>query len=163
MTDIAAGYLRGVEPTVEQITDAVLTASRLLVSISARSIAEVDEQVTLPQFRALVVLENRESSTLNDLAQALDVQKSTMGRMVDRLVSRELVTRTESPTSRRERCIALTARGRTLVKSVTRRRRAEVERVVSQMQPEQRIGLVGALAAFSAAGGEPAIDQFYWA
>ena len=33
------------------ITDALLTASRLLVAISARSIAQVDETITIPQFR----------------------------------------------------------------------------------------------------------------
>ncbi|CAM3314919.1 MULTISPECIES: MarR family winged helix-turn-helix transcriptional regulator [Williamsia] len=149
-------------PTVNEISDAVLTASRLLVSIAARSIAEVEQQVTLPQFRVLVVLENRGTVTLNSLAQALSVEKSTMGRMVDRLVTSGLVSRTESPTSRRERNIALTDHGQKLVKTVSRRRHKEIERVVAQMAPDQRVGLVAALTAFTDAGGEPAIDQSYW-
>ncbi|CAM5308255.1 hypothetical protein SBADM41S_12362 [Streptomyces badius] len=41
---------------VDAVTEAVLTASRLLVAVSARSLAEVEERVTLPQFRMLVVL-----------------------------------------------------------------------------------------------------------
>jgi hypothetical protein len=40
------------------MTDAVLTASRLLVAVSARSIAAVDE-ITIPQFRLLVVFDTR--------------------------------------------------------------------------------------------------------
>ena len=36
--------------------DATLTASRALVGVVARSLAEVLEQITLPQFRVLVVL-----------------------------------------------------------------------------------------------------------
>ncbi len=34
------------EDSVDLITDALLTASRLLVAISARSIAQVDETIT---------------------------------------------------------------------------------------------------------------------
>ena len=41
--------------SVDAITDALITASRLLVSISARSLAEVDDTITLPQFRVLVI------------------------------------------------------------------------------------------------------------
>src|SRR6187455_1316820 len=40
------------EDSLDAITDALLTASRLLVAISARSIAHVDETITIPQFRA---------------------------------------------------------------------------------------------------------------
>ena len=38
--------------SVDVITDALLTASRLLVAVSARSIAFVDETLSIPQFRA---------------------------------------------------------------------------------------------------------------
>lgn len=38
---------------------ALLTASRLLVAVSARSLAAVEESLTLPQFRMLVVLDSR--------------------------------------------------------------------------------------------------------
>lgn len=48
-----------VDESVDAITDALVTASRLLVAISARSIAEVDESITIPQFRALVILSSR--------------------------------------------------------------------------------------------------------
>jgi hypothetical protein len=41
------------------VTDAVLTASRALVGVAARSLAIVDAEVTLPQYRALVVLAPR--------------------------------------------------------------------------------------------------------
>lgn len=44
---------------VDAVTDAMLTASRLLVAVSTRSIAAVDESITIPQFRLLVVLSSR--------------------------------------------------------------------------------------------------------
>lgn len=139
------------------ITDALLTASRLLVAISARSIAEVDETITIPQFRTLVVLSNQGPLNLSTLAGLLEVQPSTIGRMVDRLVSAGLIERRPNPASRREVVIKLTRRGHAVVRSVTERRRDEIAAVVSRLQPADRRGLVRALTAFTAAGNEPPI------
>ena len=41
------------------MVDAVLTASRVLVAIAARSLADAGEEVTLTQYRSLVVLASR--------------------------------------------------------------------------------------------------------
>jgi DNA-binding MarR family transcriptional regulator len=133
----------------------LLTASRLLVGISARSIAEVDDSITIPQFRTLVILSSRGSMNLATLAGVLDVQPSTVGRMVDRLVNAELVDRQQHPSSRRELMVKLTPRGQRLVRKVTARRRDELARVVDRMPLRERHGLVRALTAFTAAGGEP--------
>ncbi len=150
MTDHAVG-----EETVDAITDAMLTASRLLVSLSARSIAAVDDTITIAQFRVLVVLETRGALNVSALAHALDVQPSTATRMLDRLVAAGLISREPSAHSRRELIVALTDHGRGVVGEVTERRRAEIGSVVAAMPAAQRSGLVRALAAFTAAGGEP--------
>jgi DNA-binding MarR family transcriptional regulator len=149
-TDSAA-----VDESLDAITDALLTASRLLVAISARSIALVDDTITIPQFRALVILSNEGPVNLATLAGLLDVQPSTIGRMVDRLVSAGLIDRRAHPTSRRELVAELTARGRRVVQKVTANRRKELARVVEKMPARERRGLVRALAAFTAAGVEP--------
>ena len=54
MTEDVPGELDTAD--VDEMTTAVLTASRLLVAISARSLAAVEDTVTLPQFRLLVLL-----------------------------------------------------------------------------------------------------------
>lgn len=76
--------------------------------------------------------------------------------MVDRLVAAGLVDRQAHPNSRRELVVKLTRRGHDLVRRVTARRRHEIARVVRNMPARQRQGLVRALTAFTAAGGEPA-------
>lgn len=141
--------------SLDAITDALVTASRLLVAISARSIAQVDDSITIPQFRTLVILSNRGSINLATLASLLGVQPSATGRMVDRLVSAGLIDRMPHPTSRRELLAALTKRGREVVRRVTEHRRAEIAGIVEKMPPADRLGLVRALTAFTAAGGEP--------
>ncbi|MFI9415214.1 MarR family winged helix-turn-helix transcriptional regulator [Nocardia gamkensis] len=141
--------------SVDAITDALLTASRLLVALSARSIAQVDESITIPQFRTLVILSTRGPSKIATLAADLNVQPSTATRMVDRLVTAGLIDRQPNPRSRRELIVELTARGREIVAAVTARRRQAIAAVVEHMPAADRSGLVRALTAFSTAGGEP--------
>lgn len=144
---------------VDALTDAVLTASRLLVAVSARSIAAVDEGITLPQFRLLVVLDSRGPLKLTALAEQLAVNPSTATRMVDRLVAADLLRRAANPASRRELVVSLTESGAAVVRKVTQRRRAEITRIVARMPPAQRHGLVRALSAFAEAGDEPSISS----
>lgn len=144
-----------VDESLDVITDALLTASRLLMAISARSVGQVDETITIAQFRTLVILSNRGPVNLATLAGLLGVQPSATGRMVDRLVAAGLIDRLPHPTSRRELLAALTTRGRDVVHQVTAHRRTEIAAIVAKMPPPERYGLVRALTAFTAAGGEP--------
>lgn len=144
---------------VDAVTDAVLTASRLLMSISARSIAAVDESITIPQFRLLVVLHARGPVNLTAIADALAVNPSTATRMVERLVTTGLVSRQANPSSRRELVVDLTDRGRSTVRDVMRRRRTHVSRIVTRMTPTARRNLVRALSAFTTAGGTTTTDS----
>jgi DNA-binding MarR family transcriptional regulator len=152
---MAPDNVKSADESVDSITDALLTASRLLIAISARSIGQVDETITIPQFRTLVILSNRGPINLATLAGLLGVQPSATGRMVDRLVAAGLIDRLPHPTSRRELIAALTKRGRDVVRRVTAYRRAEIASIVAEMPPPERQGLVQALTAFTAAGGEP--------
>ncbi|GGN50742.1 transcriptional regulator [Streptomyces albiflavescens] len=142
---------------VDAVTRAVLTASRLLVAVSARSLAEVEERVTLPQFRMLVVLSTRGATKLVTLADLLQVAPSTAMRMIDRLIAAGLADRQTNPDNRRETLLQLTEEGRRAVEDVTARRRAEIAAIVERLAPQQRAALVEALTAFNEAGGEPLV------
>jgi DNA-binding MarR family transcriptional regulator len=140
---------------IDALADAVLTASRLLVAVSARSIAAVDDSISLAQFRLLVVLSSRGRQKVTDLAEALGVNPSSATRAVDRLLEAGLVDRQTNPQSRRETQISLTRTGQRVVRNVTRRRRDEIARILAKMPRTHQRGLVRALTAFSQAGGEP--------
>ncbi|MGH3283480.1 MAG: MarR family winged helix-turn-helix transcriptional regulator [Streptosporangiaceae bacterium] len=70
----------------DELVDTVLAASRALVAVAARSLAAAGDEVTLPQYRALVVLAARGPQGTAELAAALAVNPSTATRMCDRLV-----------------------------------------------------------------------------
>lgn len=140
---------------IDDIVTALLTGSRVLVGVSARSIAEVEDAVTLSQFRTLVVLQAHGKTPLNQLARRLEVSPSTALRSVDRLITAGFVVRSENQQDRREVVIALTDAGRRLVTEVTERRRAAIRDIVRLIPPPQRQLLVDALVAFSSAADEP--------
>ncbi|WP_031468623.1 MarR family winged helix-turn-helix transcriptional regulator [Sciscionella sediminilitoris] len=140
---------------IDAVTDAMLTASRLLIAISARSIASVADSLTLPQFRLLVVLANGGATKLVTLAEQLGVNPSTATRTVDRLISSGMVTREANPASRREILLRLSPEGERVVERVTSQRRAEIAEIVARMPAAERAGFVEALWSFARAGGEP--------
>lgn len=140
--------------------DAVLTASRALLAVVARSLAPVLDQVTLPQFRALVVLSSSpEPLRSGDLAAALGVHPSTFTRTADRLVAAGWVRRVENPGNRRETLVELTDEGRALVDDVTSRRRQEIEAILDRLDDDGREQVHRGLAAFARAAGEPAVHD----
>jgi DNA-binding MarR family transcriptional regulator len=138
----------------DELVDTVLAASRALVAVAARSLAAAGEEVTLPQYRALVVLAAQGPKGTADLATALAVNPSTATRMCDRLVRKGLVRRHRQPGDRRSVRIALTASGRDLVAEVSRRRRAELARLLGALPPDQHEPVIAAFRAFAAVADE---------
>ena len=139
---------------LDQVTDAVLTASRVLVAVAARSLVAAEEQVSLAQYRVLVVLASRGPNRLADLAEALGVSPSTATRVCDRLVAKRLIRRHRAHGDRREIRVGLTEDGRKLVGEVTQSRRREIHRLVAAIPASARAEVVSALHAVADAAGE---------
>src|SRR4051812_49802387 len=78
-----------------------MLASRAFVGLTVRALEAVEAEVTLPQFRALVVLAVRGTLRSADIAEELQVNPSTGTRMTDRLAAKGLVRRGRSTDDRR--------------------------------------------------------------
>jgi DNA-binding MarR family transcriptional regulator len=151
---------RGVGAVPQELTDAVLTASRVLVAVAARSLAEHETEVSLQQYRALVVLGSRGPQRPVDLAEALGVDPSTATRLCDRLSDKRLISRRRQSDDRREVRLDLTVQGRSLVAAVTARRRGEIARILAAVPAAERRVLVHAFSLFATAAGEVPEDQW---
>lgn len=149
-------------PTDAAVVDALLVASRALVAVAARSLADTGD-ITLPQYRALIVLSTRPGLAVADLAAALDVHPSTATRLCDRLERKKLVRRTPSTDDRRSTRLHLAAAGTRLVEQVTSRRRRDLAAIVARLPEASAAQAVDVLTAFAAAAGEPVgADLFGW-
>ncbi len=138
----------------DAVVDAVLTASRVLVAIAARSLADAGEQVTLTQYRSLVVLASRGPQSVAALAEAVAVTPPTASRLAERLVRKGLVRRRADRHDRRQVRVALTEAGRRLIDAVSLRRREEITDLLAPIPPDDQRAVVAALRQLAASAGE---------
>ena len=136
------------------MVDAVLSASRVLVALAARSLADLDEEVTLSQYRALVVLASRGPQGVAAIADSLGVTPPTASRLCERLVRKGLVRRRTDRNDRRQVRVALTDSGHSLVDVVTSRRRQEISALLRRVAHEARQSMVAGLQRLAEAAGE---------
>jgi DNA-binding MarR family transcriptional regulator len=142
------------------LLDAVLSASRVLMSLAGRSLSGTTPEVTLAQYRTLAVLESRGPQNLANLAEAIGVVPATATRMCDRLVAKKLIVREQHDDDRRHIRLVVTTTGRRLVNAVTERRRSEMSAILESISPEDQVVLANALLRFATAVGE--VPQHHW-
>lgn len=122
--------------------------------MAARSLADVGEEVTLTQYRSLVVLASHGPQSVSALAEAVAVTAPTASRMVERLVRKGLVRRRTDTKDRRQMRLALTESGHRLVTTVTQHRRAEIADLLASIPEEVQRAMVEGLVQLAAAAGE---------
>lgn len=136
------------------LAEALIRASRALVGVAARSLAPLEGEVTLQQYRILVRLAERGPQRITDLATALRLNPSSISRMCDRVESKGLIVRAPAPDSRREVIVALTSDGVHLVREVVDRRRADIVMIMQAIPDSARQSTVRALQRFSDAADD---------
>lgn len=134
--------------------EAVLAATRVLVAVSAQSVAAIDDVVTLPQLRVLVMVASRDGMNLGAVAAGLGVHPSNATRAVERLVVAGLLNRRDDPADRRNLILELSPAGSALVDRTMDERRNAVAAILDRMPPGRRRSLVPVLRSFAAAAGE---------
>ncbi len=146
-------------PDLDDAAEQTLLASRALLGVVARSIEPALEEVSLPQFRVLVLLTAHGPLRSGAVAERMGIHPSTFSRNADRLVAAGWVRRVEDPESRLSVLVEPTPRARELVARVTAARRERIVEILSAMAPQDRERLTQVLGAFAAAAGEPSVEE----
>ncbi|WP_422735733.1 MarR family winged helix-turn-helix transcriptional regulator [Micromonospora sp. WMMD729] len=145
----------------DRLVDGLSALARALVGITARTLGSVDAEVTLPQYRTLVILASHAPLRTVDLASLLGVHPSTATRTCNRLVRRELVVRRQQPDDRRVAWLSLTEGGKTLVGAVMRRRTSEIRRLLTVADAGRRRTPAELIESLVIAAGEPT-EEVWW-
>jgi DNA-binding MarR family transcriptional regulator len=118
------------------LTDALVELSFLIQATLVRLAGEYD--VSLTQVRLLGILRDREPGIV-ELADALNLDKSSVSGLVDRAQRRGLVERASATgTDGRAIRVLLTANGRTMVSEFAGRVANELAGLVKDLSPTQR-------------------------
>ncbi|MGN6574676.1 MAG: MarR family transcriptional regulator [Nocardioides sp.] len=135
--------------------ETVLAGTRAVGAIIAESLASVEEVVSMPQLRVLIMTSQQQQS-MSSIAEDLGVHASNATRTCERLVRAGLLDRTTDTEDRRRVVLSLTPEGERLLAQVMDRRRKRVVSIMEQMTADDRAALASSLAAFTElAGTEP--------
>jgi DNA-binding MarR family transcriptional regulator len=123
----------------------LLELTRALVGVAVRSVDEAASAVTLPQYRALLVLTRVGPCNAGALAGQLGTHPSTVTRICDRLVALGCLTRQTRSDNRREVELDVTPSGRAVVQAVEQHRADELRRWLRALPAPAREQLAAAL------------------
>lgn len=137
-----------------ELVDAILDAANVLMRVAARSVIDVEDEVSSPQLRVLVFIAREGAQSSGAIAQELQVHPSNATRISDRLIRIGLLTKAEGTADRRYVNLTLTDEGRKLVARVFRHRRAAIARVIGSVPPEQASAMLEAFRTFATAAQE---------
>jgi DNA-binding MarR family transcriptional regulator len=140
-------------PSDEEI-QAFQRATRDLIGVALRSVELLEGEVSLPQLRLLLVLNDLGRSPSSRVAHALGLGASSVTRLADRLFASGHITRGSDPHHRSVVTLELTGHGHRLVARVLQWRHAELERILTRLSPEQRATTAAGLRAFHQVVGE---------
>jgi DNA-binding MarR family transcriptional regulator len=147
----AVPALAALEPLEEasSATQELMSLSRAMTAIVADTLADLDDTLTVPQLRVLVMLSTEAAAGIAAVAACLGADRSHASHSCDRLVEAGLVRRVADPTDRHRVGLSLTARGRDLVDSVMQRRRRILDDLVGRLSPSERRALVRGVTALN--------------
>jgi DNA-binding MarR family transcriptional regulator len=104
-----------------------------------------DIGVTRPQWQVLSLLSYNQGINQGGLADLLEVEPITLGRMVDRLQESELVERRADPADRRAWRLFLTANGREVLDRLRPFVDETYEIALEGVSPDQRAAMIDTL------------------
>lgn len=153
-----------VEETERQVA-ALERMTRAMVGLTMRSAEVLGEEVSLPQFRMLLVLSELGRVPSSRLAAEMGISASSVTRLGDKLVAAGLIARGTDPRSRSVVTVEATKAGLELVDRVVERRHKLLAALLDRMSPDERqeavrvarqfADLAGDAAALGAASGLP--------
>lgn len=134
--------------TYEQML-ADLFSETVLKTLTLRLIEETCEvELTHSQYQALRYLYSHGRCTVGHIAEGLSISYPASTKLVGRLAGKELVTRTEGVSDRRQAEVDLTAHGRAVITELRRARQERFETVLKRLSPADRTALVRGLELF---------------
>lgn len=107
--------------------------------------------LTIAQLKSLFFLSNHGSTSLGRLAEALGVTPTNTSGIIDRLVKRGLVSRSENPENRRMLSIRTTEKGEQLISGLRSRKHGYMAQVLDRLPGEDLAALARGLAALTGA------------
>ena len=132
----------------ERATELLRELYSMILQRSAGEMRKVmcEANLSMPQMVALHMLRNYGSFTISALADKLSLSLAATSHLVDRMVHRSLVARTEDALDRRQKPVAITPSGLALLDRLLEARIRESAYLLTELPPDLREQLEVVLA-----------------
>jgi DNA-binding MarR family transcriptional regulator len=130
--------------------------TRALVGITLQSLEALDGQVSMPQFRLLLVASGLGRVPSSRVAAEAMMTPSSVTRLADKLAAAGLLERGNDPRNRSVVTLEITRAGLDMVTRVLERRHELLAGILSQMTPEEREAAARTALRFAGLAGDAA-------
>jgi DNA-binding MarR family transcriptional regulator len=107
--------------------------------------------LSLPQLGILMRLHFCGRCGISEISERFDISAAAASQLVDKLVTGDLVRRSEDPADRRARLIRLSPRGQAMIRKAQAERHQWMDQLVAELPAQERARLAGALTALTEA------------
>ena len=136
------------ETRAELIVTTVTAYMDIFVMMQSDAVAHwLMFELTFAQVRALIILAAKKSLTVSQLAKMLDVGNPTASILIQKLVERGLVTRSEDETDRRQTVVRLSEQGAEIGAGRRSQREKQWQHWLGRLSDEELSGLAHGLSA----------------
>lgn len=130
----------------DQIVEAIETHSTIFRALQAQTTPEwLRLDLTMAQFKAVLVLAYEQSAMISTLAQRLGVGLPTASHLTERLVQAGLAERIEDRADRRRTLAQLSAQGQDLVARLQQGHNDQLYGYLARLSPDELRGLLRGL------------------
>lgn len=148
-------------PMVEECAGAVFdTVPLVMRAIRAEMRSHRSPDLSVPQFRALLYVSRHAGTSLSDVADHIGLTLPSTSKLIDRLVGRELVTRTHAPHDRRRMTLRITPTGQAVLDAAAQATQARLMEQMAAFSADECAVVTEAMRLLHrvfapGAGGEP--------
>ncbi len=125
--------------------DEVLETVPLIMQAIGCHMRSQTPELSLPQFRAMVFVRQHPQASLSDAAGFVGLGLSRTSKLVNALVSRDLMSRHEDAQDRRRVRLALTPAGQAMLENARQAAAAHLARTLAGCTEEQRTAINNAM------------------
>ncbi len=111
------------------------------------------------QFRTLLFLRRQPGASVSDVAGHIGLTLPSVSKMIDRLVTRDLVVRHSAPGDRRRICLELTPLGLSTLQATTNATRERLSERLASLPPDARATIIEAMRSLQSVFGEPPLKD----
>jgi DNA-binding MarR family transcriptional regulator len=113
------------------------TAPQIIRSIRREMRSRRSSDLSVPQFRALAFIHNNAEPSLSDLAEHLGLTLASVSTLVDGLVKKNLLVRTQSSADRRRLMLTLTQQGESIYDIARQGTQAHLSSLLSKLSRDE--------------------------